>query len=266
MTTKLPVYLSRKGSAEVPAAPPKETCDMTTAHVERSGHERIIFMIYPGFTALDMVGPPHMLSALMGAKVQIVAKTRDPVRADTGLTIVPDASFDDCDEAADIFCLPGGTLGTLAVMRDPASLGFVKHVGGTARLITSVCTGSLILGAAGLLDGYRATSHWVTKPLLPIFGAIPTEGCVVQDRNRITGGGVTAGIDFGLTLVGDLRGRSYAEGVQLLAEYAPAPPFNAGSPTSAPIETKTMLEGMFAGFVDQATTAAHQAVALHARL
>lgn len=239
---------------------------MTTAPAEWSGHEKITFMIYPDFTALDMVGPHHMLSALMGAKVQIVAKTRAPVRADTGLTIVPDASFDDCDKEIDIFCLPGGTLGTLAVMRDPASLGFVKHVGGTARLITSVCTGSLILGAAGLLDGYRATSHWVTKPLLPIFGAIPTEGRVVHDRNRITGGGVTAGIDFGLTVVGDLRGRSYAEGVQLLAEYAPAPPFTAGTPTTAPPETKTMLEGMFAGFMEQAMDAAHQAVALQVKL
>ena len=239
---------------------------MTTAPTEWSGHEKIAFMIYPGFTALDMVGPHHMLSALMGAKVQIVAKTREPVRADTGLTIVPDASFDDCDTAIDIFCLPGGTSGTLAIMRDHASLGFVKHVGGTARLITSVCTGSLILGAAGLLDGYRATSHWVTKPLLSIFGAIPTEGRVVHDRNRITGGGVTAGIDFGLTVVGDLRGRSYAEAVQLQAEYAPAPPFTAGTPTTAPIETKTMLEGMFTGFMEQATAAAHQAVALQATL
>ncbi len=234
---------------------------MTDAPPDWTGSEKITFLIYPGFTALDMVGPHYMLSALRGAKVQVVAKTRDPLRSDNGLVFTPDASFEDCDREIDIFCIPGGTVGTMALMRDPPSLGFVRHVGGKARLVTSVCTGSLILGAAGLLDGYKATSHWLTKPLLPTFGAIPTDGRVVRDRNRITGGGVTAGIDFGLTLVGELRGKTYAQGVQLTAEYAPAPPYDAGTPDRAPAEVSAMLATMYAGFLAEVEAASRDAAA-----
>ncbi|HNM83908.1 MAG TPA: DJ-1/PfpI family protein, partial [Mycobacterium sp.] len=133
--------------------------------------------------------------------------------------------------------IPGGP-GEVDVRRDPRVLDWVRAAHETSTWTTSVCTGSLLLGAAGLLDGYKATSHWVTRSLLPIFGAIPTEGRVVRDRNRITGGGVTAGIDFGLSLVGSLRDRPYAEAVQLLAEYAPEPPYSSGTPSTAPPEAR----------------------------
>lgn len=143
---------------------------------------------------------------------------------------------------------------------------FLKDRGGRAKYVTSVCTGSLLLGAAGLLAGYQATSHWATKGLLPIFGARPAEGRVVVDRNRITGGGVTAGIDFGLTLVGHLRDREYAEGVQLIAEYDPKPPYSAGTPERAPAEVRALIEGMFTEFVADAEKAGRAAFARFGRL
>ena len=250
--------------APAQASPPAH--DMTGVPPAWHGSEKIAFLIYPGFTALDMIGPHYMLTNLMGATTQIVAKTKEPVRSDTGLVFLPDASFEDCASALDIFCVPGGTGGTLDVIRDEASLRFVRHVGGASRLITSVCTGSLVLGAAGLLDGYRATSHWFTKQLLPLFGAIPTDGRIVRDRNRITGGGVTAGLDFGLSLVGELRDRTYAEAVQLLGEYAPEPPYDSGTPERAKPEVKEMLDSMFAGFLTKAEIASKEAFAKAARL
>jgi transcriptional regulator GlxA family with amidase domain len=146
-------------------------------------------------------------------------------------------------------------------MEDETTMRFLKDRGSRAKYVTSICTGSLVLGAAGLLDGYRATSHWVTKPLLPIFGAKPTEGRVVKDRNRITGGGVTAGIDFGLSLVGSLRDRSYAEGVQLIAEYAPEPPYDAGTPARAPQDVTALIDGMFKDFVQKADAVGRAAFA-----
>jgi transcriptional regulator GlxA family with amidase domain len=146
-------------------------------------------------------------------------------------------------------------------MQDDATLAFLKDRGTRAKFVTSVCTGSLLLGAATLLDGYRATSHWVTKDLLSVFGAIPTDGRVVTDRNRITGGGVTAGIDFGLTLVGILRDRKYAEGVQLIAEYAPEVPYDSGTPKQAPEDVKAMVQRMFADFVKNADAVGRTAFA-----
>ncbi|MCX7380429.1 MAG: DJ-1/PfpI family protein [Alphaproteobacteria bacterium] len=252
--------------AATAAIEPPPAHDMTGLPAEWHGSERIVFLIYPGFTALDMVGPHYMLTNLMGATTKIVAASRAPVKSDTGLAFVPDATFEDITDAPDIFCVPGGTSGTLAAIEDVATLRFVKHIGGAAKIVTSVCTGSLILGAAGLLDGYRATSHWVTRPLLPIFGAIPTEGRVVRDRNRITGGGVTAGIDFGLSLVGQLRDRTYAESVQLLAEYAPEPPFDSGTPGRAAPGVKGMMEAMFVDFLRQAEQVGRDGVARAAGL
>ncbi len=219
--------------------------DMSSMPAHWTGKEQIAFLIYPEFTALDMVGPHYMLTSLMGATTHLVAKSRDIVKSDAGLMFQPSATFEDCPADLDIICVPGGTAGTLAAMQDEATIRFLKDRGSRAKFVTSVCTGSLILGAAGLLTGYRATSHWVARSLLPIFGAIPADGRVVRDRNRITGGGVTAGIDFGLALVGQLRDREYAEGVQLLAEYAPEPPYDAGTPQRAPANVKAMMEGMF---------------------
>lgn len=226
--------------------------DMSSMPKHWVGSEQIAFLIYPQFTALDMVGPHHMLTSLMGATTHLVARTREPVRSDTGLVFMPSATFDECPRDLDIICVPGGTQGTLAAMEDDDTMRFLKDRGSRARHVTSVCTGSLVLGAAGLLNGYKATSHWATRTLLPIFGATPVGGRVVQDRNRITGGGVTAGIDFGLTLVGQLRDRPYAEAVQLIAEYDPKPPYDAGSPERAPAATKSLIDGMFADFVKRA--------------
>lgn len=248
------------GAGDANATP---THDMSGMPAHWTGKEQIAFLIYPEFTALDMVGPHYMLTSLMGATTHLVAKSKEIVKSDAGLMFQPSASFDDCPADLDIICVPGGTAGTLAAMQDDATIRFLKDRGSRAKFVTSVCTGSLILGAAGLLTGYRATSHWVAKSLLPIFGAIPAEGRVVRDRNRITGGGVTAGIDFGLALVGQLRDREYAEGVQLLAEYAPEPPYDAGTPQRAPANVKAMMEGMFADFNEKTARIAQDVYARH---
>jgi cyclohexyl-isocyanide hydratase len=216
------------------------------------GKEQIAFLAYPGFTALDLVGPHYMLGNLMGATVHIVAKSKDPVVSDMKLTVVPTATLDECPADLDIICIPGGSTGTLAAMQDKEIIAFLKDRGSRAKYVTSVCTGSLVLGAAGLLRGYKATSHWGAREVLRDFGAEPVDARVVIDRNRITGAGVTAGLDFGLTLVGRLRDRPYAEGVQLLAEYDPAPPFNSGSPAKASETNRTMMTAMFVDFVAQA--------------
>jgi len=222
--------------------------DMSQVPANWMGKEQIAFLIYPEFTALDMVGPHAMLTGLFGATTHIVGKTRDIVKSDTGLQFQPSVTFDECPLDLDIICVPGGASGTLAAMQDDDTLRFLKDRGSRAKFVTSVCTGSLLLGAAGLLTGYKATSHWATVPLLPLFGASATEGRIVRDRNRITAGGVTAGIDFGLSLVGQLRDRQYAECVQLMAQYAPEPPYHAGTPETAPPDVTKMTRDMFVDF------------------
>ncbi|MEL6688258.1 MAG: DJ-1/PfpI family protein, partial [Pseudomonadota bacterium] len=175
--------------------------------------------------------------------------TLAPIKSDTGVTIVPDKHMDDVAEDLDILFIPGGTAGTLAVMKDDATLDWVRSRGERAKLVTAVCTGSLILGQAGLLEGKRATSHWATRHLLPEFGATPVNARVVRDGNLITGGGVTAGLDFGLSILAQLRGEGYAKAVQLQAEYAPDPPFNAGTPEMAGSDLTDPMQGMFAMFL-----------------
>lgn len=221
-------------------------------------NDKIALLIYPMMTALDIVAPQYAFAGLMGATVYMVAKTRDPIVSDTGLTILPSATFDECPADLDALCVPGGAAGTLAAMRDDVTLDFVADRGSRAKFVTSVCTGSLILGAAGLLEGYRATSHWAVRDILREFGAEPVEQRVVVDRNRLTGGGVTAGMDLGLTVVAHMRDDLYAQGMQLGAEYAPQPPFNAGTPATAPAEVRLIMESMFAGFRIEATEAARQ--------
>ena len=203
-----------------------------------------------------------MLGSLLGSTPFIVAKTREPVAAEPKLRIVPDHTFDSCPADLDIICVPGGGQGTLDAMRDEATINFLKDRGARARFVTSVCVGSLILAAAGLLKGYRATSHWIARDLLSEFGAEPVDARVVVDRNRITGAGVTAGLDMGLSLVGRLRDRQYAEIVQLLAEYAPEPPFHAGTPAGATAADVEMCRAMFVGFNDtvRAVAAANRSV------
>jgi cyclohexyl-isocyanide hydratase len=187
-------------------------------------------LLYPQLTLLDLIGPQTVLAA--HAKIHLVWKTRDMVRTDTGIGIQPDATLAECPKDLDVLFVPGGP-GMIPAMKDPEVLAFLADRGERAKYVTSVCTGSVILGAAGLLRGYQATSHWAFASLLPLFGAEIAEGRVVTDRNRITGGGVTAGIDFGLVLLAKLRGDDAAKLTQLAMEYDPQPPFHAGSPKGA---------------------------------
>ncbi|MCX7380426.1 MAG: DJ-1/PfpI family protein [Alphaproteobacteria bacterium] len=210
--------------------------------------ERIALLIYPGFTALDLFGPHHMLAGLRPARLDLVARTRDPVTTDTGAKIIPAAAFDEIDEGLDILLVPGGTEGTLAAMQDPMTRAFIARQAASAHVVSSVCTGSLILAAAGVLRGRRATSHWLTLDILRMFGAEPVAERVVEDDKFITGAGVSAGLDLGLTLVQRLRGTEYAQGVQLVAEYDPRPPLAAGSPVSAPAPVVTRAREHFAAF------------------
>ena len=232
-----------------PATNNKPDHDMSNMPASWMGNEQIAMLVYPGFTALDLIGPQYMLASLMGATVHLVAKSREPVTSDTKVTFVPSITFDECPKDLDLIFVPGGGQGTLDAMQDEATIAFLAGRGARARRVTSVCTGSLVLGAAGLLKGYKATSHWVARPLLAKFGAIPVDARVVTDRNRITGAGVTAGIDFGLKLIGEMRDRDYAESVQLLAEYDPQPPFNAGSPAKSAPRNLKVIRDMFDGFV-----------------
>ena len=191
----------------------------------------VAFLIYPDVTQLDFTGPAQFLSRLGKARLDYVWKSLDPVATDAGFSVVPTATFDDV-KAADILCVPGG-ISCVEVMEDEEALAWVRGVGATAQWVTSVCTGSLILGAAGLLDGYRAACHWAWRDHLRLFGAESVAERVVFDRNRVTGGGVTAGIDFALALTAAVRGEAHARLVQLALEYDPAPPFDSGSPERA---------------------------------
>ena len=191
---------------------------------------KVAFLLYPNVTQLDLTAPAQLL-AMGGARVELVWKTLEPVGTDSGFSILPTATIEGCAEA-DVLCIPGG-VGCHDVMDDDELLCWARRIGRGASHVTSVCTGSLILAAAGLLDGYKATSHWLWREHLALFGAIPTDGRIVRDRNRLTGGGVTAGLDFGLTLLAELSGDERAKLVQLGAEYDPDPPFHCGSPEAA---------------------------------
>lgn len=223
---------------------------MTTRH--------IALLAYPAMTALDLIGPHHILSMLPNVRVHLVAKTLEPITSDLGLVITPSTTFADCPQQLEVLFTPGGTRGTLAAMEDAETLAFMRSRGAQARWITSVCTGSLILGAAGLLQGRRATSHWVARELLAQFGATPVAERVVQDGNVVTGAGVTAGLDFALTLMATMAGTEHARRVQLVAEYDPAPPFDSGSPARAGQATTEAMRTMLAPFVALATQAAQR--------
>ena len=192
---------------------------------------KIGFLLFPRMTQLDFTGPYEVFSHLPGAEVVLAAKTVEPVMADTGLKILPDVTLGDCPPL-DVLCVPGGPH-VDEWFDDGEMMDFLRHQGAGARYVTSVCTGSLILGAAGLLQGYRAATHWTSLEFLKPFGAIPDKARVVIDRNRITGGGVTAGIDFALTIAAELAGEPVAKAIQLGMEYNPAPPFRGGHPDTA---------------------------------
>jgi cyclohexyl-isocyanide hydratase len=190
------------------------------------------FLLFPRLTQLDLTGPYEVFSRLPGARVRLVWKTQEPVRADTGIALLPDTTFADCPPL-DLLCVPGGP-GVAALMEDAEVLDFLRRQAAGARYTTSVCTGALVLGAAGLLRGKRATTHWASHDFLAAFGATPVPARVVRDGNLFTGGGVTAGIDFALAIAAEVAGAEAAQAIQLGIEYAPAPPFSAGSPESAP--------------------------------
>ncbi|MEJ0017775.1 MAG: DJ-1/PfpI family protein [Acetobacteraceae bacterium] len=193
---------------------------------------RIGMLLFPRMTQLDLTGPFEVFTRLPNAQVLLLWKTLEPVEADTGLRLLPYATLRDCPPL-DVVCVPGGP-GVNALMEDPEVLDWLRRQAAEARYVSSVCTGSLVLGAAGLLRGKRATSHWGARDMLAAFGAIPTDGRVVRDGNLFTGGGVTAGIDFALTIAAEIAGPAAAQAIQLQIEYAPSPPFTAGTPETAP--------------------------------
>lgn len=202
----------------------------------------VAFLVFPNVTQLDLTGPAQVLSRLGNVTLDLVWKTRDPVATDSGFSLLPTKTFEEV-EHADIICVPGG-FGTVDVMQDAEVLDWVRKMGGRADWVTSVCTGSLVLGAAGLLKGYEATSHWASHEQLSFFGAIPVKQRVVLDRNRLTGGGVTSGIDFALALTARIRGEAHAKFVQLSIEYDPNPPFDSGTPDKADDETLERYRAM----------------------
>jgi cyclohexyl-isocyanide hydratase len=189
------------------------------------------FLLFPNVTQLDLTGPYEVLSMMPGAVMHLVGHTLDPVKASGGLILQPTTTYAACPQL-DIVCVPGGG-GMNALLTDGDALDFLRRQAIAARYVTSVCTGSLVLGAAGLLNGKRAATHWTAMELLPAFGAIPIAERVVVDGNVITGGGVTAGIDFGLRVVAEIAGEHVARTIQLVIEYDPSPPFDSGHPRSA---------------------------------
>ena len=192
---------------------------------------RIGLLLFPDITQLDMTGPYEVFTKLPDAEVHLVWKTLEPVAANGGMKISPTTTFAACPQL-DLVCVPGGP-GMNALLNDEETLSFLRRQASDARYVTSVCTGALVLGAAGLLKGRRAATHWMSRDMLRAFGATPVAERVVIDGNVVTGGGVTAGIDFALTIAAEAFGADLAKSIQLGIEYDPQPPFRAGSPEGA---------------------------------
>jgi cyclohexyl-isocyanide hydratase len=216
-------------------------------------------LLFPKVTPLDFTGPLQVFSSVPGAKIHLVWKRIEPVPSDSVMMLTPTTTFDDCPQL-DAICVPGGA-GADDIVNDEEMLAFLRKQAEGAKFVTSVCTGSLVLGAAGLLKGYRAATHWTAVDYLSSFGAIPARTRVCTDRNRVTGGGVTAGIDFALTLVSLLVDRKTAEAIQLGIEYNPAPPFNSGSPDTAPPEILAAMKERIAPSRGRRSEANHRAAA-----
>jgi cyclohexyl-isocyanide hydratase len=226
-----------------------------------SGTLELGFVIAPGVTQLDFTGAMQILNPLPGARKHLVAATREPVPTDCGFSVVPTTSFADCPPL-DVILVPGGSAGYVAqTAADEALLDFLARAAETARYLTSVCTGALILGAAGLLKGRRATTHWAYHDELARVGAIPTKARVVRDGSLFTAGGVTAGIDFGLTIAAELAGETTAKTLQLISEYDPDPPFDGGRPERASPEMLTVIEQRMAGMREPMRAALDRAMA-----
>ncbi len=217
------------------------------------GQEQVAMLLYPKFTALDLVGPHYFFACMFGAKVHLVTTERDlsPVVSDLGLAIAPTVTMADAPKNLDVLFIPGGTDGTLSVMSRADTMDWVKDRASRAKHITSVCTGSMVLAKAGLLRGKKATSHWVTRDALADFGATPVNQRVVRDGNILTGAGVSSGLDFAIALVEALRGKPYAEGLMLQAEYHPEPPFPGGTLASTTPDVARMMDDMFKPVVAQ---------------
>ncbi|MCX7072318.1 MAG: DJ-1/PfpI family protein [Gammaproteobacteria bacterium] len=207
---------------------------------------KIVALLYPQMTLLDLVGPMQVWSFLPGADVQFVWRDKGPVATDCGLPVVATHDFSDAATDPDVLFVGGGAYATLALLGQPDVLAFVAARGERAKWVTSVCTGSLILGAAGLLRGYRAACHWGAREQLTHFGAIPSDERVCIDRNRMSGGGITSGIDFGLTVAGQWAGTDTGKMLELIMEYAPEPPFGTGRPELADAATRERANALLA--------------------
>lgn len=214
----------------------------------------IAMLVYPEMTILDLVGPHQFLSMIGGARIHLVTNQPNlqPVVSDSGMGIQPTMTMADCPPDLALVFVGGGTAGTLRTARDAATLAFLRDRASRAKYVSSVCTGALILGAAGLLRGKRATTHWSAIDALPHFGAIPVHERVVEDGNVITAAGVSAGLDFGALMVARLRGRPWAEAATLMAEYAPKPPFSGGTAETARPEIRAAVTDVMKPFIDQA--------------
>lgn len=213
---------------------------------------RIGFLVFPDIQLLDLAGPHDVFALLPDVSLHLVWKNRQPLKATSGMLLTPDTTFDDCPPL-DILCVPGGRGGD-ALLQDAATLSFLRKQAQQARYITAICTGSLILGAAGLLEGRRATCHWACHDLLAQLGAIPVHARVVQDGNLLTGGGVTAGIDFALTLAAELFDSATAQELELMLEYAPQPPGQCGTPALASPETLASAQEKLATLTERRRT------------
>ncbi len=210
----------------------------------------IAFLIYPRLTVLDAIGPYEVLSRLPGAEVRMVGKEKGPIRSDNGaLGLMVDYALDDVP-APDILVVPGGSEGTFAVTQDAEMLAWVRRVHESSQWTTSVCTGALILAAAGVLDGVEATTHWFARGILKDLGAVPVVQRVVQRGKIVTAAGVSAGIDMALHLAAEVAGEEVAQAIQLMIEYAPEPPFASGSRESAPAKVVERTEAYFSGRAD----------------
>lgn len=224
------------------------------------GNEVIAMLLYPGFTALDLVGPQFFFASMLGATVHLVTNQSDltPVRSDLGLAITPTVTMADCPADLTVLFVPGGSNGTFDAMEDAATLTFLADRGTRATFVTSVCMGSLLLAAAGLLRGKRATSHWAVRTTLTDFGAIAVPDRVVTDGNVVTAAGVTAGLDLAVTMVEKLRGHPYAATLMLQAEYAPVPPFVGGTAASTDAAIAVPLADIYAPMVYRSKTIAQR--------
>ena len=257
-----PVHPVDAETVEVPLdveVPSPETAPTGTAGPWRDPDEvRIAFLLFPDLTLLDLTGPAQVLTRVPGARVEYVAASPDPVPTDTGLAVVPTATIADASPA-DVLVVPGGR-GAFDAMCAPEVVGFVRSEAERATWVTSVCTGAFVLGAAGLLAGKRATTHWASSPLLAAFGAQPVEERVVDDGSVVTAAGVSAGIDMALWLAGELAGRAVVEGIQLQIEYDPQPPFDAGSAARA--DTRVVAEARAAAEAERGALVERAAAAV----